>query len=83
MKRREFITLLSSTAIAWASTALVAVFWLIAIVVFVRGFKRWVHGDQIEEEEDRLLDDVMPSQRRFPPPWSVHSKRGTPRPAKD
>ena len=40
---------------------LVAVFWLIAIVVFVRGFKRWVHGDQIkhiEEEEDRLLDDV-------------------------
>ena len=62
---------------------LVAVFWLIAIVVFVRGFKRWVHGDQIEEEEDRLLDDVMPSQRRFPPPWSVHSKRGTPRPAKD
>ena len=62
---------------------LVAVFWLIAIVVFVRGFKRWVHGDQIEEEEDRLLDDVMPSQRRFPPPWSVHSKRGNPRPAKD
>jgi hypothetical protein len=40
---------------------LVAVFWLIAIVVFIRGFKRWVHGDQIkqiEEEEDRLLDDV-------------------------
>ena len=40
---------------------LVAVFWLIAIVVFVRGFKRWVHGDQIEqieEEEDRLLHDV-------------------------
>jgi len=34
---------------------LAAVFWLIAIVVFVRGFKRWVHGDQIrqiEEEED-------------------------------
>jgi hypothetical protein len=40
---------------------LVAVFWLIAIVVFIRGFKRWVLGDQIkhiEEEEDRLLDDV-------------------------
>jgi len=35
---------------------IVAVFWLIAIVVFIRGFKRWVHGDQIkqiEEEEDR------------------------------
>ena len=35
---------------------LVAVFWLIAIVVFVRGFKRCVHGDQIkqiEEDEDR------------------------------
>jgi type III secretory pathway component EscV len=34
---------------------LVAVFWVIAIVVFIRGFKRWVHGDdqikQIEEEE--------------------------------
>ena len=25
----------------------------------------------------------MPAPRRFPPPWSVHSKRGTPRPAKD
>ena len=44
---------------------LVAVFWLIAIVVFVRGFKRWVHGDEIKqiEEEDRsavrrLADDV-------------------------
>jgi hypothetical protein len=40
---------------------LVAVFWLIATVVFIRGFKRWVRGDQIkhiEEEEDRLLDDV-------------------------
>ena len=35
---------------------LVAVFWVIAIVVFVREFKRLVHGDQIkqiEEEEDR------------------------------
>ena len=34
---------------------LVAVFWVIAIVVFIRGYKRWVHGDQtkqIEEEED-------------------------------
>jgi hypothetical protein len=45
---------------------LVAVIWMIAIAVFVRGFKRWVHGDemkQIEEEEDRsavrrLVDDV-------------------------
>ena len=25
---------------------LVAVFWVIAIVVFIRGYKRWVHGDQ-------------------------------------
>jgi type III secretory pathway component EscV len=36
---------------------LVAVFWVIAVVVFIRGFRRWVHGDdqvkQIEEEEDR------------------------------
>jgi small-conductance mechanosensitive channel len=45
---------------------LVAVIWVIAIAVFVRGFKRWVHGDeikQIEEEEGRsavrrLVDDV-------------------------
>jgi hypothetical protein len=44
----------------------VAVIWVIAIGVFVRGFKRWVHGDeikQIEEEEDRsavrrVLDDA-------------------------
>ena len=38
---------------------LVAVFWVIAIVVFFRGFQRWVHGDQIkqiEEEEDRPPD---------------------------
>ena len=35
---------------------LVAVFWVITVVVFIRGFKRWVHGDQmkqIEEAEDR------------------------------
>jgi hypothetical protein len=34
----------------------VAVIWVIGIVVFVRGFKRLVHGDQIKqlkEEEDR------------------------------
>ena len=39
---------------------LVAVFWVIAIVVFVRGFKRWVHGDQIKqiEEEEDLIDDA-------------------------
>ena len=37
---------------------LVAVFWVIVIVVFIRGFKRWVHGDQIkqiEEEKDPSL----------------------------
>jgi hypothetical protein len=36
---------------------LFAVFWVIAIVVFVRGFKRWVHGDQIKqiEDEEELL----------------------------
>jgi hypothetical protein len=32
---------------------LVAVFWMIAIVVFVRGFKRFVHGDQIEQAEEK------------------------------
>jgi hypothetical protein len=39
---------------------LVAVFWVIAVVVFIRGFKRWVHGDQIKqiEEEEDLIDDV-------------------------
>ena len=45
---------------------LVAVFWVIVTVVFIRGYNRWVHGDQIrqiEEEEDRsavrrLLDDA-------------------------
>jgi type III secretory pathway component EscV len=39
---------------------LVAVFWVIAIVVFIRGFKRWAHGDQIKqiEEEEDLMDDV-------------------------
>jgi cytochrome oxidase Cu insertion factor (SCO1/SenC/PrrC family) len=41
---------------------LVAVFWVIAVVVVIRGFKRWVHGDdqikQIEEEED-LIDESL------------------------
>lgn len=40
---------------------LVAVFWVIAVVVFIRGFKRWVHGDdhvkQIEADED--LDESL------------------------
>ena len=45
---------------------LVAVFWVIVTLVFIRGYDRWAHGDrikQIEEEEDRsavrrLLDDA-------------------------
>ena len=57
-------------SVLWVAMLLgfiVAVFWVIAVVVFIRGFKRWVHGDdqvkQIEEEEDRsavrhLIDDV-------------------------
>ena len=35
---------------------LFAVFWVIVTAVFIRGYKRWVHGDEIkriEEEEDR------------------------------
>jgi hypothetical protein len=35
---------------------LFAVFWIIVTVVFIRGYNRWVHGDQtkqMEEEEDR------------------------------
>ena len=37
---------------------LVAVFWVIAIVVvFIRGYKRWVHGDdQIKQIEEELID---------------------------
>ena len=41
---------------------LVAVFWGIFIVVFARGFKRWVHGDQIkqiEEEAEDLIDEGL------------------------
>ena len=38
---------------------LVGVFWLIAIVVFVLGFKRWVHGgDQIKQIEEDLIEDT-------------------------
>ena len=38
---------------------LVAVFWVIAVVVFIRGFKRWVHGDdQIEQIEEDLIEDT-------------------------
>jgi hypothetical protein len=35
---------------------LAAVFWVIVTVVFIRGFNRWAHGDQIkriDEEEIR------------------------------
>ena len=45
---------------------IVAVFWVIVTLVFIRGYNRWIHGDefkQIEEDEDRdavrgLLDDA-------------------------
>ena len=45
---------------------IVAVFWVIVTLVFIRGYNRWVHGDeikQIEEDEDRdavrgVLDDA-------------------------
>jgi hypothetical protein len=38
---------------------LVAVFWVIAIVVFIRGYKRWVHGDdQIKQIEEDLIEDT-------------------------
>jgi hypothetical protein len=45
---------------------MVAVFWVIVTVVFIHGYSRWVHGDeikQIEQEEDRsavrrLVDGV-------------------------
>jgi len=52
--------------IAMLLSFIVAVFWIIVTVVFIHGYNRWVHGDeikQIEEEEDRsavrhLADDV-------------------------
>ena len=45
---------------------IVAVFWVIVTLVFIRGYNRWVYGDQIkqiEEEDDRSagrrwLDDA-------------------------
>jgi hypothetical protein len=43
----------------WAAMLLgsiVAVFWVIVTVVFIRGYVRWLHDNlikQIEEEEDR------------------------------
>ena len=41
---------------------IVVVFWVIATVVFIRGFKHWVGGHdqikQVEAEED-LIDDVL------------------------
>ena len=38
---------------------LVAVFWVVAVVVFIRGFKRWVHGDdQIKQIEEDLIEDT-------------------------
>ena len=33
---------------------LTAVFWVIAVVVFIRGFERWVHGDEIKQIEDEI-----------------------------
>ena len=43
---------------------LVAVFWVIAVVVFIRGFKRWVHGDdQIKQIEEDLIEDTKSASR--------------------
>jgi hypothetical protein len=41
---------------------IVAVFWVIATVVFIRGFKHWAHGhDEIKpiEAEEDLIDEVL------------------------
>ena len=35
---------------------LAAVFWVIVSVVFIRGFKRWVHGDEINQIERENLE---------------------------
>lgn len=38
---------------------IVAVFWVIVTLVFVRGYNRWVHGDEIKQiEEDEGRDAV-------------------------
>jgi hypothetical protein len=53
----------------WAAMLLgfiVAVFWVIVTVVFIRGYVRWVHGNlikQFEEEEDRSAVLRSASQR--------------------
>jgi hypothetical protein len=40
---------------------LIAVFWVVVVVVLIRGYRRWVHEDdqikQIAEEED--LDESL------------------------
>jgi len=41
---------------------IVVVFWVIATVVFIRGYKRWVHGhEQIKqnEAEEDLIDESL------------------------
>ena len=38
---------------------LVAVFWVIITVVFIRGYKRWVRKhDQIKQIEKDLIEDI-------------------------
>ena len=40
---------------------IVAVFWVIATVVFIRGFKHWAHGhDEIKPEaEEDFIDEAL------------------------
>jgi hypothetical protein len=53
------VTLGFLATMLWAAMLLVfivAVFWVIVTVVFIRGYVRWVHDNlikQLEEEEDR------------------------------
>jgi hypothetical protein len=37
---------------------LFAVFWALVAVVLIRGYKRWVNGDEQIEPEQDLLDDA-------------------------
>ena len=46
------------------------------------GFQPRIGGD-VGSVGIRYSCQTMTQPRRFPAPWSVHSKRGTPRPAKD
>jgi hypothetical protein len=54
----------------WAAMLIgfiVAVFWVIVTVVFIRGYVRWVHDNlikQIEEDRPAILHSASPCSER-------------------